>query len=313
MSSFHREEMSENRRVHNLRSHDSAQNWNSAETSSKRSFVNSSNYSDSKRQNVWSSNYENDDDSDQSLFDDEKEFHVQNSPSKDSMARTAESQPQKVELSEEEKKVRYLQQVIQKQKEQENKEKEAKASIKRLSKRRKVSRANRAAPSQAPETEVKAEPVVDEYNMNMMKLEQFKENKSNIVDRLHSIILSWNLDAVKLNLETLPIVFPDTDTYIRLFEQHILDEIRTQSLQQREKCYTFDATYQGYTVNKSNDSFTYIYVMINKNKVREEINNFFTEICLTRKTKQTLLMLFIRTWSLVREDCVELWERELTA
>ena len=28
-------------------------------------------------------------------------------------------------------------------------------------------RVNRAAPSQAPETEVKAEPVVDEYNMNM--------------------------------------------------------------------------------------------------------------------------------------------------
>ena len=47
----------------------------------------------------------NDDDSDQSLFDDEKEFDVQNSPSKDSMVRTAEPQPQKVELSEEEKKV----------------------------------------------------------------------------------------------------------------------------------------------------------------------------------------------------------------
>lgn len=82
-----------------------------------RSFMNSNNYSDPKRQNVWSSNYEyrasmkavicrrNDDDSDQSLFDDEKEFHVQNSPSKDSMVRTAEPQPQKVELSEEEKKV----------------------------------------------------------------------------------------------------------------------------------------------------------------------------------------------------------------
>lgn len=41
----------------------------------------------------------------------------------------------------------------------------------------------------------------------------------------------------RLNLETLPIVFPDTDTYIRLFEQHILDEIRTQSLQQREKYF----------------------------------------------------------------------------